>query len=124
MEEKTHFKHEANIKLYEMSAMLDESNYTIVRMSNLQPMATKWFNKDNQHQGLELLYLDFYEEVVYNKNFENINDRKLGQAVLEVIKQKKIDTQKHNLPQGIIENLLDTKKQAEEGRPSAREFQV
>jgi hypothetical protein len=129
MEEKAHFKHEANIKLTHEEdgkhTTEQDGNYTISRILHLQPMAVKWEN-DTGGKGVTLVCLDFYEEIVYSvgwgSDLININDTNLGSAVLEVLKQKKTNAQKSSVPKRAIDDILNSKKKSEEERPNAREF--
>jgi hypothetical protein len=125
MEEKAHFKHEANIKL-SMDGLEEHKSsgaeYTIIRMSNLQPMATKWLATTGE-TGTSLVYLDFYESIVYDQKFCNINDTKMGSAILEILNKKKSNTQNTTVPLDALDSVMQAKKTAEEGKPDARKLQ-
>ncbi len=125
MEEKTNFSYEANMKLSVDIPTVEPpvEDYRILYMSNLQPMSVKWQTKDGNRDSL-LVFLDFFEEVVYDLNFKKLNETNLGKAILEVLHQKKANAVKSHLPDEAVEKIFNTKQQVYDERPDARTIQI
>jgi hypothetical protein len=120
MEEKIHFKYDANIKMLQQTVEPPVEDYRILKMTNLQPFSVKWQTRDGNQDSL-LVYLDFNEEVVYNKDYKNLGDTNLGKAILEVLEQKKTKAMDPIIPLDALNDIINARKNAQEGHQNARE---
>lgn len=117
------FSYNANIKLKEPEA--DE--YRILSMNQLQPMSIKWQGKrkiedepDHISNGNMIVFLDFYNEVVYDSNFRELTSN-LGLEVLKILKEKKAWAMGSHIPEDALQEVEQARKQVHEGKPNAGE---
>lgn len=75
----------------------------ILQMSALTPMAVKYQIENQTHT--KIVFLDFYNELVYNSNFI-VQDDELGIAVKQILKEKKQTSQNLKTPQNYVREAM------------------
>lgn len=119
MEEKAEFHYQGEYRLN--SGQMPEFNRVLL-MSNLQPMSVQWEDVElNQHTTI--FHLDFLNEIVYDRMFKNASQSALGEAILQILREKKQEAMKPIFPEGYVESILGNKNQIFEKRPDARKYQ-
>ncbi|RDJ35251.1 MAG: hypothetical protein DWQ19_10580 [Crenarchaeota archaeon] len=120
MTEKPHFNYQADIKI-KTDQSKDDNFERISRMYSLQPVEVEWETKD-QKVCSDVFFLNFYQEKVYDKHL-NPAEGALGEGVLKILHEKKNEMQTPLMPEGLVREVLNKKKQIIEDKPDAGEDQ-
>jgi hypothetical protein len=95
-----------------------KDEYEIVQMMALMPMSIAFKKNGIDHKAL--FYLDFFNEVAYNAEFEDLATVRpdLNEHILKILREKKNNAMP-NIPTELAAKALNIKNKIFEGMPNA-----